>query len=339
MRDPYSVLGVSRTADQDDIRKAFKKLARQYHPDLNKSPAAGEKFKDITAAYDIVGDEKKRKMFDEFGEASTKPGFNADQARRFRGATGGFGGFGPGGFGNFSGQRRPGGRRGQNVRVDFNDFGFGGGGGDFGGAGMEMDDLLNMFAGGGGGGARARRPRKGADVESILEVDLKDALAGTTATIQVTNPQGGVDALRVRIPAGIHDGGTIRLRGKGRPAPGATPGDLHIKIKLKAHPLLERDGDNLTLEVPVTLREALSGARIEVPTLDGAVRVRVPANLGSGKRLRLRGKGAPKKGGGRGDLYLVIRAAVPDSATEEVLQLAEQLDAAYTTDVRAKLTL
>lgn len=335
MRDPYSVLGVSRTADQDTIRKAYKKLARQYHPDLNKSPQAAEKFKEINSAYDTVGDEKKRKLFDEFGEAATKPGFNEEQARRYKNATGNFGGFGPGGFSGFGTRTRAGRRPGAGPRVDFNDFGFGGG--DFGpGAGPDMEDLFNMF---GGGAGRTRGPRRGADVESTISLGLREALDGTSVTIQVSNSSGGVDALRVKVPAGVHDGGTIRLRGKGRPGmSGAAAGDLLLRIQHKAHPLLAREGDDLVLEVPVTLHEALSNAKIEVPTLDGAIRVKVPSNLGSGKRLRIRGKGAPKKDG-RGDLFLVMRPTVPDTDSEEVRQLAEQLEAAYTQDVRAGLTL
>jgi curved DNA-binding protein len=328
MRDPYSILGVSRTAGQDEIRKAYKKLARQYHPDLNKSPSAADKFKEINSAYDVVGDEKKRKMYDQFGAASTKPGFNAEAARRYQNATGGFGGFGPGGLGRRT--RRRGG--GQNIRVDFGDFGFNGGA-EFGsGSGPDMDDLLNMF------GGRARGARKGADVESTINIDLRDALAGTSAAVQVATA-AGTEALRVKIPAGIHDGGTIRVRGKGRPGPAGAgmPGDLLLKVQIKSHPHLKRDGDDLTMDVPVTIHEALSGARIEVPTLDGAVRVKVPASLGSGKRLRLRGKGAPRRGGGRGDLYLVLRPTVPDAASDEVLKLAEDLQAFYSQDVRAKL--
>ncbi|MFT4975227.1 MAG: curved DNA-binding protein [Myxococcota bacterium] len=330
MRDLYSVLGVSRSADQDSIKKAYKKLARQYHPDLNKDPAAGDRFKEINAAYDVVGDEKKRKLYDDFGEASTKPGFNAEQARRYRSATGGFGGFGPGGVS--PGRRR--GRPGQGARVDFNDFGFNAGGDFNAGAGPDMDDLLNMFGGGRG------RPRRGADVESTLEIDLREALEGKTAALQISSPTGGVDTIRVKVPAGIHDGGTIRLRGKGRPGPsGGTDGDLLLKISIRAHPHLQREGDDLTMEVPVTIHEALSGARIEVPTLDGAVRVKVPESLTSGTRLRLRGKGAPKRSGGRGDLFLVLRPAIPDLRDEAVLALAEQLEDAYSTGVRENLKL
>lgn len=331
MRDLYAILGVSRTAGQDEIRKAYKKLARQYHPDLNKSPSAADKFKEINSAYDVIGDEKKRKMYDRFGAASTKPGFDADAARRYKNATGGFGGFGPGGFGNFGRRTRRGG--GQNVRVDFGDFGFNGGA-EF-GAGPDMDDLLNMF------GGRARGARKGADVESTIHIELRDALQGTSATVQVATATGGVEALRVKIPAGIHDGGTIRVRGKGRPGPAGAgmPGDLLLKVQIKAHAHLKREGDDLTMDVPVTIHEALSGARIEVPTLDGMVRIKVPASLGSGKRLRLRGKGAPKRGGGRGDLYLVLRPTVPNASSDELLKLAEDLQAFYSQDVRAKLEL
>ena len=318
MRDPYSVLGVTRSADQDTIRKAYKKLARQYHPDLNKDASAADKFKEINAAYDMIGDDEKRKLFNDFGEAAFKPGFDADRAREWQRAAGGFGGFGPGpgaggmgGFGGFGpgmGMGGGGRRRGQNVRVDFGDFGFGGAGGGAGPGGMDMEDLLNMFGGGGAGAGRSGGMRRGADVESLLQISLKDALEGTTASVQVVSPRGGRESLRVHVPPGIHDGGTIRLRGKGRPSPvpGGEQGDMLIKIEIQEHPLLKREGDDLLLEVPLTVREALAGDRIEVPTLEGNIRVKVPAGVTSGQRLRLRGKGMPLQSGGRGDLYLVL---------------------------------
>lgn len=325
MRDPYSVLGVSRGAGQDEIRKAYKKLARKYHPDLNKTPAAADKFKEINAAYDVVGDEKRRKLFDEFGEASTRPGFDEATARRYRSAAGGFGGFGPGGFGR---QRRTR----QNGRMDFGDFGFNGGG-DF-GAGPDMDDLLNMF-----GRGRSRGPRKGADIEQRLEIGLREALEGTQETVRVSSGQEA-RTLRIKVPAGIHDGGVIRLRGKGRPGPGGgPPGDLLLTISIRAHPVLSREGDDLTMDVPITIWEALSGARIEVPTLDGMVRIKVPPNVGSGRRLRLRGKGAPRRDGSRGDLYVFVRPTVPDEPSEATRQMAEQMEQDYAEDVRAKLKL
>ena len=341
MRDPYSVLGVSRSADQDTIRKAYKKLARRYHPDLNKdNEAATEKFKEINAAYDKVGDEDKRKLYDQFGDVAFKPGFDAEKARRYAGAGGGFGGFGPGmgGFGGFGRGPRGGGRRGSRVNVEFDNFGFGGMGGD-GADGMDMDDLLNMFARGRGAGG-AGGLRRGADVESSLEIDLKDALEGAETVIQLRSRRGTPEALKITIPKGIHDGGVIRLRGKGRPAPGGgEPGNLLIKVHIREHPLLKRDGDDLSLEVPISVLEALRGGRIEVPTLEGSVRVKVPAGVANGQRLRLRGKGMPVRGGGRGDMYLVLRPTLPSSDDPRLTELAEEMEALYAAGVRDDLTL
>ena len=318
MRDLYSVLGVSRSADQDTIRKAYKKLARRYHPDLNKSAAAAEKFKEINAAYDMIGDEKKRKLYDQFGEAATRPGFDAEQARRWQQAGGGFGG----GFGH----GRPGRGRARG-RGDFADFGFGGGGPQ--GGGMNMEDLLGSMFGG-----RARGPRRGSDIEETVRLSLSEALAGHSITVHAS----GHGTLKVRIPSGIHDGGTVRLRGKGRPSPlGGNPGDLLLRIEIAPHPLLKREGNNLLMDVPLTVHEAMVGGSVEVPTPDGTVRVKIPAGVKGGERLRLRQRGMPLKDDARGDLYLILRPALPKTKDPEALQLAEQLAAFYTEDVRGKL--
>ena len=313
MRDLYSVLGVSRSADQDTIRKAYKKLARTYHPDLNKSSAAAEKFKEINAAYDVIGDEEKRKLYDRFGEASTRPGFDAEQARRWQQATGGFGGFGRGRSGR--------------VRSDFADFGFGGGGAP--GGGVNMEDLLGSMFGG-----RARGPRRGTDIEETVRLSLSSALAGTSITVQAP----GHGTLRVRIPSGIHDGGTVRLRGKGRPSPlGGAAGDLLLKVTIEPHPLLRREGDNLFMDVPLTVQEAMEGGAVEVPTPDGTVRVKIPAGVRGGERLRLRKRGMPLKDDGRGDLYLVLRPTLPRTTDVDAMKLAEELSKFYEGDVRGSL--
>ena len=321
MRDLYSVLGVSRSADQESIKKAYKKLARKYHPDLNKSASAVDKFKEINSAYDMIGDEAKRKLYDQFGEAATRPGFDADQARRWQAAGGGLG------------SRGGRGRRGRSgrVRTDFADFGFGGGGGPGGGpgGGMNMDDLLGSMFGG-----RSQGAQRGADIEETIKLSLSAALSGTSITI----PAPGHGALKVRIPSGIHDGGTVRLRGKGRPSPiGGTPGDLLLKVEITAHPLLKREGDNLVMDVPLTISEALSGGSVEVPTPDGSVRVKVPAGVRGGERLRLKRRGMPLKDNKRGDLYLVLRPTIPKSDDPEAARLAEALGAFYGIDVREGL--
>ena len=329
----YATLGVPRSASQDAVKKAYKDLARKFHPDRNPSPQAAERFKDITAAYDTLGDPEKRKLYDEFGDVALKPGFNAEEARRYTQGFGG-GGFG-GGFGGgnlndilngmFGGQ--PGG-------------GFRGGPTGFGGGGPR--------GGFGGGGREAgRRGGRGRDLEGDVKVSLAQVLKGEPVEVTVRRPvynaDGSVrmstDSLKVRVPETVKDGGVMRLRGKGAPGRGGAPaGDLLLKVTLTAHPFLRKEGEDLVMDVPVTVREALVGGRIEVPTPGGTVRVKVPAGCSSGTKLRLRGKGA-QGSRGRGDLILVMRPQVPSSDDAEAVALAEQLDAFYDGDVRAALEL
>lgn len=375
MRDLYEVLGVPKDADQASIRKSFKKLAREFHPDLNKDPKAADRFKEVSAAYEVLGDEGKRSLYDEFGEVSLKPGFDADQARRYKSQFRG-GPSGPGGFGGFGG-------------------------------GVDIEEILGSFFGGGGprgpsggfGGGRAG-PAAGADIESNLRISLLDVIKGRTETITVRRPgrcgtcngEGGTgkatcmrcggmghtrmgpgfgnfqvpcddcggsgttfaqecvrcagtgrtmttENLKVHIPPGVAEGQVIRLRGKGGEGQrGGPAGDLLLAVEIAPHPLLERDGSDLILEVPLTIAEAMRGGRIEVPTPDGPVRVNVPAGATSGQRLRLRGKGVPTAGG-RGDLYLVLRPTPPARKDAEAIKLAEALDPLYDRDVRADLKL
>ncbi|MCO4747592.1 MAG: DnaJ domain-containing protein [Proteobacteria bacterium] len=296
MTDPYRALGVSRDADDDAIKKAFKKLAKKYHPDLNDSPEAEEKFKQANAAYAILGDADKRKAWDTFGEASTRPGFNADQARAWGAGGGGFGGFGGGG---------------------------------------DMSDILESLFGGGAG--RPRGPRKGADLRVRLQVDPMLAIRGGETTVRIGRPDGTSDNLKVRIPAGVSDGGKLRLRGQGHPPPGGGPcGDLIVILQIPDHPLLKRVDDNLELEVPITVGEAVRGGSITVPTPTGDVKVTVPAGITASKRLRLRGRGVQTKQ--PGDLYLSLRIVLPDAEAEGVAEAAEMLEGAYE-DVRGKLAL
>jgi DnaJ-class molecular chaperone len=295
MRDPYSVLGVPRNADADAIRKAYKKLARQWHPDVNKSSGAEERFKQINAAYDILGDETKRANFDRYGEASTRAGFDPRQA-------GGFGG-GMGGF-------------------------------DFGG-GVDVDDLLGSLFGAGGRSG----PRRGRDQTLELHVDFMTVVLGGRPKVSVRRPDGRAESLDVPIPAGASDGGKVRLRGQGLPPRGGGPcGDLLVKLSVRPHPVLRRDGDDLEMDVPITVLEALQGASITVPTPTGDVKLKVPAGASSGTRMRIRGRGVQRKGR-PGDLYLVLRPEVPATASDEVLAAARALEEAYDGDVRGELRL
>lgn len=322
MRDPYQVLGVSRDADQDAIKKSFRKLAREHHPDRDKSPGAEERFKEINAAYDVLGDEDKRKLWDEFGELSLKPGFNADQARAWQrmGGGGGLGGMG----------------------------GFGGAGG------FSFEDIFgDMFNGGGGRGrgpARDRTQRVGQDVRAAVDVDLLTALRGGELALGIARPRAGAVAnpyfnreseqatVRVRLPEGLDDGQTVRLRGQGGEGLNGGPsGDVILEVRVLPHPLLRRDGADLEMDLPLTIGEAVSGASVSVPTPWGALKVKVPAGAQNGTKIRLKGKGVRRKGQEPGDLYLVLRPTAPPDPDERARELAAELDQHYRQDVRAEL--
>jgi len=340
MRDPYSVLGVSRTTSTADIRKAYKKLARKLHPDVAKSKADTERFKDVNAAYDVLGDDDRRELFDEFGEVSTKPGFDASRARAWSRQGDGLGGGFPGG-----------GTPGGGFRWSTGDPDLGGGFGGGGGGGQAQDIFGSIF----GGGRRARRgPRPGQDISTDVTVSLLAVAKGEAIELTVRRPvvaeTGGPgrlsmqsEQLKVRLPPAVEDGQAIRLRGKGgESASGGPAGDLLITVRVGPSPGLSRDGQTLLLDVPITFSEALAGARIAVPTLDGDVKVTVPAGVSQGQRMRLRGKGMKLKDG-RGDLMLVMRPTPPTDLSEEQTEaagaLAEQLAALYGDDVRKGVIL
>lgn len=392
----YEVLGVQKDATTEQIKKSYRKLARKNHPDVNPGDkAAEERFKEVSAAFEVLQDAEKRKLYDEFGDDATKLGFDPEKARAYRewrerpqGGGGGYGsGFEGGGGGGFSSS-------------GFSDF--------------DLEDLLGGMFGRGGG---ARRPRSGdfseaepasnsgADAEAELTIDLLDALRGGERELSLNKPVkcstcGGAGALpvqgdstcprcsgrgrinvsqgplkfetvcsncggsgklrgppcascggtgartesvriKVKIPPGVKDGQKIRLRGQGMPGRnGGADGDLLITIRVAPHPLLRRDGDDLYLEAPITVKEAIYGAKIDVPTLDGSVKLTVPAGSQSGRKLRLKGKGAPIKGGA-GDYYVTLSVRVPEANAEdeESKKAAETLEKSYGGDVRAALKL
>jgi DnaJ-class molecular chaperone len=287
MADPYSTLGVAKGASEAEIKSAYRKLAKQLHPDKNKdNPKASEKFSEVTRAYDILSDKTKRAQFDR-GEIDG----DGNPAMPF-GYGGGGGGFrgdqrsGPGGFSGFG-----------NEGADFGDIFeglFGRGGGAAAGGGF------------GGFGGRGAPPQKGANVAYRLAVSFVDA--ATQAPQRITLADGGT--IDLKLPAGVETGTQMRLAGKGQPGPGGT-GDGIVTITVKDHPFFERDGANIRLDLPVTLDEAVKGAKVKVPTVDGPVMLSIPAGSSSGKVMRLKGKGFSQKGGERGDQLVRLMVDLP----------------------------
>jgi DnaJ-class molecular chaperone len=316
MRDPYEILGVNKTATPAAIKSAFRRLAKKLHPDANKQDKkAATKFAELNAAYEILGDEGKRKAFDG-GEidAEGKPRYQGFEGFGAGGGPRGAGGFGRGGFESFS----------------FGADGFQRGGGRAAGAGGIEDILKEMFGGRGagpgagmGGGRRSQfeaedfgPPPQGRDVTGAVTVSLAEAASGTSRRVQL--PTG--KEIDVKIPAGLADGQTIRLKGQGIPAPGGAAGDALITVSIARHPLFERDGSNLRLDLPVTLYEAVLGGKVRVPTLDGAVDLAIPAGTNGGRTFRIKGKGMPSKDGS-GDLYATVRIVLPEGSDAELEEL------------------
>ncbi len=364
-KDYYQVLGVPKNASAADIKKAYRKLAQKFHPDANPGNAdAEERFKEISVANDVVGDEEKRKSYDRV----------RDMGAAGYGSSGGPSGW-PGG---------PGG-----VHYETADF--------------DLGDLLGAFAGGRRGHQRQQqqRPQRGADLETEIGVSFDDAMTGTTVPVRLSGPAvchtcrgsgaepgtspvtcptchgtGAVDVnqgffsmertcpecrgtgrlvehpcptchgagaerrtrkFQVKIPAGVKDGARIRLVGRGEPGPvGGQPGDLFVKIRVGQHPLFGRKGDNLTVDLPISFPEAALGANVQVPTMNGPVTLKVPAGTPNGKTFRVRGKGAPKKGG-HGDLLVTVSVDVPEKLSKDEKHLLMQLQDAQKDSPRKRL--
>jgi len=369
-RDLYADLGVKRTASAEEIKKAYRKLARKHHPDVNPgNREAEERFKQISLAHDVLSDPEKRRTYDEFGLEGLQAGFDAERARDFK--------------------------RARSYGAE--DFGAVGGRGGF-GRYTSFEDIFGDIFGG-----RSTPAQRGPDLEYTLEVDLLSAIRGTAAAVAVSKPsectachgsgsqdggttcpdchgrgqvkvgsgpvsfgrrcprcagsgrinlrpcaqcrgQGRVDRterLNVKIPAGVDDGSRIRLAGKGGAGVGGAPaGDLYIVTRVKPHPRLERRGQDLFLDLPLTVGEAMQGATVDVPTPDGSVRLKVPPGSQSGSKLRLRGKGVPAmKGKDRGDFYVVLLVQVPTDGDERVRAAVTILEESYARNPRADLRL
>lgn len=313
-KDFYRDLGVDRSASEQEIKKAYRKLARELHPDHNPNDdVAEDRFKRVSGAYEVLSDSKRKKLYDEFGEAGLRDGFDADMARRYQQFGGGTGG-------------------GRGASFDFRDI-FGGqaAGQDFGGAGL--DDLF--------GGRRRRRgpPPKGGDLTTSIRIPLTEAVEGCEREIAFRVPGETQErTLKVRIPAGVKDGGKVRLRGQGKPSPrGGAAGDLLLEVQVQAHRHFERRGDQLWLRLPITVGEAVRGAKVPVPTLDGGIQLRIAPGSQNGAKLRLRGKGAKSQKDERGDLMVELVVQMPPKSEEpnETLDAAlDTLEATYLEDVR-----
>lgn len=365
-KDYYQVLGVAKNATQPEIKKVYRKLAQQHHPDANQgNKDAEERFKEISAAYDVVGDADKRKQYDEV----------RDMAASGAGA----GGF-PGGFGTTGG---PGG-------VRFEDAGF-----------TDIGDLFGGLFGGGGRRGRTARPARGADLETEVTVSFEEAMSGTTVPVKIQGPapcetchgtgaapgtspltcpqchgsgqisvnQGPFQmsqtcprchgsgrvveqacptcrgtgsrrrtrSFQVKIPAGLQGGARIKLAGRGEPGPaGAPAGDLYVRVHVRPHRFFGRRGSDLLVDLPVSFSEAALGANVQVPTLNGPVTMKVPAGTPSGKTFRLKGKGAPRKGG-HGDLLVTAEIEVPSKLSKKERELLQQLDESRAESPRRRL--
>ncbi len=362
-KDYYSVLGVAKNASAAEIKKAYRKLAQQFHPDANPgNKDAEDRFKEISAAYDVLGDEDKRKAYDRVREM-------------------GAGAYG-GGFGG-AGAGWPGGARYEQVDVG------------------DLGDLFGGLFGGGRRGRQPSRPQRGADLETEVKVSFDDAMAGTSMPVKLTGPAtcrtcngtgaepgtapvicpqcGGAGEISVnqgffsmsrpcplcggtgraietpchtcrgsgverrtrrfsvKVPPGVKDGARIRLAGRGEPGPrGGPAGDLFVRVRVGAHPLFGRKDDNLTVELPVTFPEAALGAQVKVPTLNGAVTLKIPGGTPSGKTFRIKGRGAPRRGG-HGDLLVTVRVDVPGKLSREERDLLKQLQEKQKESPRARL--
>ena len=307
-RDYYGTLGVDKNASQSDIQRAYRKLARKYHPDINKEASAEAKFKQIGEAYEVLKDPEKRAKYDQFGSAWK----NAERT-----------GAPPPGW--------------EGVQFDFGGPGGGSGGFDFGGTGPSgFSSFFEMlfggggpFAGGGFGGTRPQQPtqRRGGDQESQIAVSLEELTQGGKRQITLTDPGNGrSETLEVTIPKGLRPGQKIRLAGKGgRGLMGGAAGDLLLQINLEPHSHFKVEGDDLVVPVEVSPSTAALGGEASVRTLDGSTRIKLPPGSSSGRRIRLRGKGLPRAGGERGDQFAEVKIVVPRELSEEQRRLFEEL--------------
>ncbi len=335
-KDYYKILGVDKKASTDEIKKAYRKLAKIHHPDANKNnPAAEEKFKEIGEAYEVLKDPEKRSRYDQLGsnwKAYSRAGAGA--------------------------QGWPGGAQWQqgSASYDFqgSGFDFGSGFSDFfemffgRGSDQRFADFSTDFSGQAGAKQNQRTswrnrrtPPKGQDVESKLSITLREAFLGTERTLKLQTPEGKTRTIHVKIPKGIKNGGKIRVTGEGAKSPnGGVSGDLYLLVEIAPHHFFTRKENDLYCEIPVTLTEAVFGASIDIPTFSGKVSVKLPAGTQGGKTLRLKGKGMPfLKGADYGNLYAKIKIVIPEKLNEEQKRLLEDFSKKYKENPREKIII
>ncbi len=297
-RDYYEVLGVTRTATDKEIRAAYRKLARQYHPDLNPGNKAAEaRFKEIQQAYEVLGNPDSRKKYDQFGAAWEYAGQGPQP-----------GGYRPG----------PGPQRTTETPFDF---------GDLGADSFDLGDVLGRVFGGFGGSRTQTRPRRGRDIEQPVTITLEEAYSGTTRLVEVLSEGGEPRRLEVKIPAGVRDGSRVRVAGEGGPGIAGGPrGDLYLVISVRPHQTFERKGDDLYTDVAVPLTAAALGGEVQVPTLKGRLALKIPAETQNGRVIRLAGQGMPRLGGtGHGDIYARVKVVLPSGLSARERELFEEL--------------
>ncbi len=340
-KDFYKTLGVERTADEKEIKRAYRKLARQHHPDINPNDKGAEaRFKEINEAFQVLSDKEKRSLYDQVGDDYDKvpAGMSAEDFARYSRGGSGFGGNSGGSSGYPSGAnlddlfeqvRRQGGSGGFNVEgADVFENLFGGRGG-------------NNRGGFGFGGNRARAPQKGGDVEQPIEISLGESIKGTQRSLRLTIQSEAGDEQRnvtVKIPAGVREGARVRVANQGASGTnGGAKGDLFLKIHIAPHPFWKREGDDLTCEVPVNFGEAVLGATIAVPTTENEVNLKIPAGTQSGQTFRLSDRGVKQKDGKSGDIFVKIKVAVPKNLSERERELVEELSSLRSENVRRDL--
>ncbi len=328
-RDYYEVLGIPRTANTDEIRKAHRKLVRQHHPDVNKnSPKSEEKFKEVQEAYDVLSDTTKKTNYDQFGHAGVDAGAAGRQG-------------GPDPFEALRrAQQNPRGRSGArwqpgpNVSVE--DVANGEGG---------FGDIFEQFFGGQRGASRGAQPEprgrarpqptRGEDIEYPITLTFAQAARGMTLPLQI-NRDGKLETIDVKIPAGVKEGSRVRIKARGQQLSGGEPGDLFIVTKVLAHPYFRREGNDINLDLPISLYEAMLGTKIEVPTLDGPVTLTIPPGTSSGAKLRIKGRGF-ERGTEKGDQLVLMKVIVPKQLDDETKEILKTLETKAPVDARADL--